>query len=76
MEQGQQLQKYISVDPLPPAVVFEEYDSPYSLSIISASQDEIISAQSPTSNGVSLTYVSLTTNRTPDELGGDGNVEM
>lgn len=30
-EQGQQLQKYISVDPLPPAVVFEEYDSPYAL---------------------------------------------
>lgn len=31
MDQGQQLQKYISVDPLPPAVVFEEYDSPYAL---------------------------------------------
>ena len=30
-EQGQQLQKYISVDPLPPAVVFEEYDSPFAL---------------------------------------------
>ena len=52
IDQGQQLQKYISVDPLPPAVVFEEYDSPYALS--DAAID--VTARLPRSDTGGITY--------------------